>query len=143
WTSFSDEILKTLDVPLNINKTGNGASTTNPFPKKEGLRVKSVPKKIAYLGHHYFNADGVPTFDLDEAHQILRGKKIDSVKAPPPFLAGPDGTDSVDWLFLGDAGGSHGVSYVYRVLTAGGSSRGCKTKGTDYASYTAMYWFYA
>ncbi|EXL90155.1 hypothetical protein FOIG_16581 [Fusarium odoratissimum NRRL 54006] len=69
-------------------------------------------------------------------------KKIDGIKAPDSSPSGPDGTGAVDWLFLGDAGGSHGISFVYRVLTASGASHECKTKGVDSTSYAAMYWFY-
>ncbi|KAL9572172.1 hypothetical protein ACKAV7_003660 [Fusarium commune] len=84
----------------------------------------------------------VPTFDLDKANQLLIAK-IDGIKAPASAPVGPEGTGAVDWLYLGDAGGSQGVSFVYRVLTAGGASHGCKAKGTDSTSYTTFYWFYA
>ncbi|KAH7464300.1 hypothetical protein FOMA001_g17721 [Fusarium oxysporum f. sp. matthiolae] len=132
----------TLKVPLNLNEKGTGASLVKPFPKKQDLKIRSLSKKIPYLGHHYFNAAGVPTFDLDKARQLLVAKKIGDIKAPASSPAGPEGTGAVNWLFLGDAGGSHGISYAYRVLTAGGASHGCKAKGADSTSYTAMYWFY-
>ncbi|KAK2122015.1 hypothetical protein NOF04DRAFT_1197004, partial [Fusarium oxysporum II5] len=142
WASVPGEVLNTLNVPLNLNENGIGASPIKPFPKKQDLKVRSLSKKISYLGHHYFNSVGVPTFDLDKACQLLIAKKIDGIKAPGSSPSGPDGTGAVDWLFLGDAGGSHGISFVYRVLTASGASHGCKTKGVDSTSYAAMYWFY-
>ncbi|KAK2134236.1 hypothetical protein NOF04DRAFT_1367406 [Fusarium oxysporum II5] len=119
WASLPGEVLNTLKVPLDLNEN-----------------------EISYLGHHYFNSVGVPTFDLDKACQLLIAKKIDGIKAPDSSPSGPDGTGAVDWLFLGDAGGSHGISFVYRVLTASGASHECKTKGVDSTSYAAMYWFY-
>ncbi|KAL5584047.1 hypothetical protein FOVSG1_015398 [Fusarium oxysporum f. sp. vasinfectum] len=142
WASLPGEVLNTLKVPLNLNENGIGASPIKPFPKKQDLKVRSLSKKISYLGHHYFNSVGVPTFDLDKACQLLIAKKIDGIKAPGSSPSGPHGTGAVDWLFLGDAGGSHGISFVYRVLTASGASHGCKTKGVDSTSYAAMYWFY-
>jgi hypothetical protein len=89
-----------------------------------------------------YNAAGIPTFDLDKANRLLVAKKMKGIEAPPSAPAGPEGTGAVDWLYLVDAGGSRGVSTVYRVLTAGGTSHGCKARGVDSASYTAMYWFY-
>ncbi|KAJ4157895.1 hypothetical protein ACKLNR_015182 [Fusarium oxysporum f. sp. zingiberi] len=141
WASLPSDVLNTRKVPLNRNDDG-GASLTNPFPKKQPLKVEGLRKSIPYLGRHFFNAAGVPTFDLDKANQLLIAKKIDGIKAPASAPAGPEGTSAVDWLYLGDAGGSQGVSLVYRVLTAGGASHGCKAKGTDSTSYTTLYWFY-
>ncbi|KAF4342259.1 hypothetical protein FBEOM_3796 [Fusarium beomiforme] len=141
WISLPSDILDTGKVPLNGNENG-GASLTSPFPKKQSLRVKGIRKNIPYLGHHFFNTDGVPTFDLDKTNQLLIAKKISGIKAPASASAGPEGTGAVDWLYLGDAGGSRGVSVVYRVLTAGGASHGCKAKGTDSTSYATLYWFY-
>ncbi|SPJ85677.1 uncharacterized protein FTOL_11459 [Fusarium torulosum] len=142
WASLPNDVLTTGKIPLNLNENGVGASLTNPFPRKQALRVDSIRSSIPYLGHHFFNAAGVPTFDLDKANQVLIAKKIDGIKAPASAPAGPEGTGAVDWLYLGDAGGSKGVSYVYRVLTAGGASHGCKAKGVDSTSYATLYWFY-
>ncbi|KAF4502792.1 hypothetical protein FAGAP_948 [Fusarium agapanthi] len=141
WDSLPSDVLNTGKVPLSRNYDG-GASLTNPFPTKKPLQVKGLRKTIPYLGHHFFSAAGIPTFSLDKANQLLVAKKIDSVKAPASAPAGPEGTGAVDWLYLGDAGGSQGVSFVYRVLTAGGASHGCKANGIDSASYTTLYWFY-
>ncbi|RGP64745.1 hypothetical protein FSPOR_7681 [Fusarium sporotrichioides] len=142
WASLTSEVLNTGKIPLNLNDNGVGASLTNPFPKKSSFKLDGPPKNLPYLGHHFFNAAGVPTFDLDAANQLLVCKKLDGIKAPASAPAGPEGTGAVDWLYLGDAGGSIGVSYVYRVLTAGGASHGCKAKGVDSTSYTTLYWFY-
>jgi hypothetical protein len=133
--------LNTEKVPLNRNGDG-GALPSNPFPKKQSLKVKSLRRTIPYLGRHFFNAAGVPTFDLDQTTKLLVAKKIEGIKAPPSAPAGPEGTGAIDWLYLGDAGGSQDVSRVYRVLTAGGASHGCKAKGMGSTSYTALYWFY-
>ncbi|TVY62396.1 hypothetical protein Focb16_v004145 [Fusarium oxysporum f. sp. cubense] len=141
WASLPSDVLNTRKVPLNRNDDG-GASLTSPFPRKQPLKVEGLRKSIPYLGRHFFNAAGVPTFDLDKANQLFVAKKIDGIKAPASAPAGPEGTGAVDWLYLGDAGGSQGVSLVYRVLTAGGASHGCKAKGTDSTSYTTLYWFY-
>ncbi|KAK2685184.1 hypothetical protein QWA68_015873 [Fusarium oxysporum] len=141
WASLPSDVLNTRKVPLNRNDDG-GASLTSPFPRKQPLKVEGLRKSIPYLGRHFFNAAVVPTFDLDKANQLFVAKKIDGIKAPASAPAGPEGTGAVDWLYLGDAGGRQGVSLVYRLLTAGGASHGCKAKGTDSASYTTLYWFY-
>ncbi|KAF5616486.1 hypothetical protein F25303_13503 [Fusarium sp. NRRL 25303] len=141
WTLLPSNILNTEKVPLNRIENG-GASPTNPFPKKESLEVKNLNKNIPYLGHHFFTTAGIPTFDLDPVNQLLIAKRISGIKAPASTPTGPGGTSAVDWLYLGDAGGSRGVSLAYRALTAGGSSYGCKGKGIDSVPYTAYYWFY-
>ncbi|KAF5019158.1 hypothetical protein F66182_8837 [Fusarium sp. NRRL 66182] len=142
FSSLTADVLNAHKVPLNLNKDGVGASLTKPFPKPASLSVHAYRKKLPFLGHHYFNAAGVPTFDLIKANQLHVSKKLDGIKAPASASPGPEGTGAVDWLYLGDAGGSHGVSYVYRVHTAGGASHGCKAQGTDSTSYTTQYWFY-
>ncbi|KAI1073342.1 hypothetical protein LB507_011621 [Fusarium sp. FIESC RH6] len=141
WSSLPAAVLDTEKVPLNRNGDG-GALPNSPFPKRQSLKVKSLHRNISYLGRHFFNGAGVPTFDLDKANQLLVAKKIEGIKAPSSAPVGPEGTGAVDWLYLGDAGGSQGVSRVYRVLTAGGASHGCNVKGMDSTSYTALYWFY-
>ncbi|KAH7489605.1 hypothetical protein FOMA001_g2266 [Fusarium oxysporum f. sp. matthiolae] len=75
-------------------------------------------------------------FDLDQVNQFLVAKKINNINAPETAPTGPENTGAVGWLYLGDAGGSYGVSLVYPVLTGGGS------KGTDSPTYTAHHWFY-
>ncbi|KAL6415399.1 hypothetical protein AUP68_01954 [Ilyonectria robusta] len=140
WLTLTGDVLDNHAVPLNM-KTGAGAvgaDAQNPFTASTALKVNSL--EMPFLGHHYFNAAGVPTFDLGS--QVLIGTKLDAVAAPASANKGPDGTGAVAWLYLGDAGGSIGVKYVYRVLTAGGNAHSCTKAGADSTSYTTMYWFY-
>lgn len=140
WLKLTADALYSQAVPLNM-KTGAGAvgaDAQNPFTASTTLKVNNL--EMPFLGHHYFNAAGVPTFDLGS--QVFIGTKLDAISAPASADKGPDGTGAVAWLYLGDAGGSIGVKYVYRVLTAGGNSHGCAKAGADSTSYTTMYWFY-
>ncbi|KAG9637028.1 hypothetical protein KCU95_g5325, partial [Aureobasidium melanogenum] len=91
------------------------------------------------LGHHWFSAAGVPTFDL-EGHGFLSAKKVASVPAPSGSIDA-----SVDWLFLEDDGRgvSKNIKAVYRVETAGGSAPAtCSNSGVIQVPYAAEYWFY-
>ncbi|KAG9589058.1 hypothetical protein KCU77_g9329, partial [Aureobasidium melanogenum] len=91
------------------------------------------------LGHHWFSAAGVPTFDL-ESHGFLSAKKVASVPAPSGSIDA-----SVDWLFLEDDGRgvSKNIKAVYRVETAGGSPPAtCSNAGVIEVPYAAEYWFY-
>lgn len=103
------------------------------------------------LGIHFFNAAGSPTFDLYETSppSQLVGKKLGDVSAPAGACPGPDNAGAVDWLQLGDNGANlsfGGLSYVYRVETAGGKSPATCDKskaGTVLrVPYAAEYWFY-
>jgi hypothetical protein len=53
---------------------------------------------LPVLGHHYFNAAGVPTFDLSTKSKIFYGAKTGDIKAPATADKGPAGTGAVDWL---------------------------------------------
>jgi len=98
---------------------------------------------LGYLGHHFFTAAGVPTFDLSNVGDILYGAKKASVAAPSDANAGPAGTGAVPWLQLQDNGGSVGLSEVYRVETAGGNAFAtCTDAGVMTVDYAAQYWFY-
>ncbi|KAF4467950.1 hypothetical protein FALBO_5184 [Fusarium albosuccineum] len=141
WAALTGTVLSGHAIPLNLNADGHGASATVPFPAEADLKIQGY-KKFPFIGHHFFNAAGVPVFDLTRAKQRLNAKKISGIKAPTSASAGPDGTGAVDWLNLGDAGDSSGLNQVYRVFTAGGNSHGCTAQSTDSTSYTAMYWFY-
>lgn len=91
------------------------------------------------LGHHWFSATGVPTFDL-EGHGFLSAKKVASVPAPAESIDA-----SVAWLFLEDDGRgvSRNIKAVYRVETAGGSAPAtCSNAGIIEVPYAAEYWFY-
>jgi hypothetical protein len=98
------------------------------------------------LGHHFFSASGVPTFDLTRLSLYFSGKKTASVPAPPNAAKGQDGSAAVPWLQLQDngAGLSHGISEAYRVETAGGSApASCASMPAAFqVQYSAQYWFY-
>lgn len=95
------------------------------------------------IGHHYFTAAGVPTFDLNTRSKILFSKKVASIPAPASANVGPDGTGAVPWLKLVDAGSSVGLSEVYRIVTAGGKAPAtCADTNPISVQYAAEYWFY-
>ncbi|OHE97585.1 malate dehydrogenase [Colletotrichum orchidophilum] len=128
-------------LPLTSDGTSKfGASATTPFPPPADLVMPGIAP-MKQLGVHFFDNTGVPTFKLGE--YLLRGAKLNGTKAPASADAGPEKTGSVDWLYLGDKGGSKGISAVYRVVTAGGAAHQCTTPGaTDSVPYAAFYWFY-
>ena len=150
FDALSAKALHSHQVPLNFDSSSEGradpsfpgASKTNPFPADAPLKLDDM-RPIPFLGHHFFDSKGVPTFTLANGAVNLPCKKLNAVPAPSAADAGPDGTGAVAWLYLGDAGGAIGAKYVYRVLTAGGNSHGCKAgTGGDSTSYAATYWFY-
>ncbi|ODA80675.1 hypothetical protein RJ55_03634 [Drechmeria coniospora] len=152
FESLTGWALRNHKVPLNRNKsaagrvepTSPGASTTRPFPADAPLRLPGM-KALPFLGHHYFDSNGIPVFVLDRGRIKLSATKLAMVDAPKRASKGPEGTGAVSWLFLGSKQGTAavGAKFVYRVFTAGGVSHGCgKAAGQDSTSYTAMYWFY-
>ena len=112
------------------------------------MPLTALPPPISsfpILGHHYFGADGTPTFDLSSKGKILFGKKNGDIKAPSTANAGPAGTGAVDWLQLIAKPGyaSVGLQTVYRVVTAGGNPPSvCPSAGFISVQYAAEYWFY-
>ncbi|KAL6721419.1 hypothetical protein ACLMJK_000522 [Lecanora helva] len=100
---------------------------------------------IPLLGHHYFNSDGQPTFDLGDTGFLI-AKKTGSISAPAGACPGSlgKGFGAVDWLSLVDAGGSRGLGSVYRVVTAGGKAPPtCQgISGDIEVQYSALYWFF-
>lgn len=129
--------------PLRAEPSARGASQTEPFPPGNPLRLGGALPPLPFLGHHFFDSRGVPTFVLDDGNINLPSAKLNAVAAPGDADAGPDGTGAVPWLYLGAKPGAHGAKYVYRVLTAGGVSHGCShSTGDDSTSYAATYWFY-
>jgi hypothetical protein len=91
------------------------------------------------IGHHFFSAAGVPTFDL-ESRGYLSAKKAGDVLAPTSSIQ-----PSIDWLFLQDDGRgvSKNLQAVYRVETAGGVAPAtCSSAGVIKVPYAAEYWFY-
>ncbi|CAJ0549943.1 Ff.00g065380.m01.CDS01 [Fusarium sp. VM40] len=132
-------VLENFEVPLHLVSTG-GADSLEPFTKPVPLEFNG--HSIPFLGHHFSNTNGIPIFDLGK--QRLNATLITAVDAPANANPGPDETGAVPWLYIGDAGESIGISYVYRVLTAGGKSHGCTSSDSDEDStpYAAQYWFY-
>ncbi|KAL9131355.1 MAG: hypothetical protein Q9217_000682 [Psora testacea] len=98
------------------------------------------------VGHHFFDELGIPTFDLGKLG-CLEGKKVTGADLVAPASASPGqegvGGGAVNWLKLGDAGGSKGVDQVYRVNTAGGKAPAqCEKVDSFQEEYAALYWFY-
>lgn len=151
FDALTGTALWTHAVPLNFNEStagrvdpsSPGASLTNPFPAPAPLKLDGLAP-LPFLGHHFFNKAGTPTFVLDNGTINYLGRKDDSGPAPKTADPGPMGTGAVAWLQLGPAAGSVGAVELYRVLTAGGVSHGCSTAaGDDSTTYAALYWFYA
>ncbi|KAK8004790.1 hypothetical protein PG990_010827 [Apiospora arundinis] len=150
WSALADEVLHKTELPLNI--VGNAltkyaADVLAPF-KSAGdadLTMDGLSSPLKAIGHHYFDAAGVPTFDLFATGEKLVAKKLNDTAAPSGADKGIMDTGAVAWLRLGDngAGGSKGLSQVYRVYTSGGASIACSEANTTISvPYTAQYWFY-
>ncbi|EGR44385.1 uncharacterized protein TRIREDRAFT_112286 [Trichoderma reesei QM6a] len=138
-------------VPLNFNDSsdgrvtaeGPGAVLSRPFTRAAPLDLGEEFGKLPFLGHHFFNTDGAPTFVLARGKFNVVAAKKASVPAPGSADPGPAGTGAVAWLALDANQNSRGATLVYRVETAGGNSHGCsKAAGQDSTSYAAQYWFY-
>ncbi|KAK8067484.1 hypothetical protein PG996_006596 [Apiospora saccharicola] len=146
WSSLTDNVLRKTDLPLNIvgnalTKYAADASGSDADLTMDGL---SAPLKA--IGHHFFDAAGVPTFDLFGTGERLVAKKLNDTAAPAGADKGILDTGAVAWLRLGDngSGASKGLSQVYRVYTSGGASIACSEANTTISvPYTAQYWFYA
>jgi hypothetical protein len=135
-------------TPFPLNKlvgTEFGADPLNPFPKASDLKLPGGPK-VKFLGHHYFDSDGVPVFVIPSADLTAVVKKIKGVPAPSDADKGVIGTGAVAWLQLDDngTGNSKGVTSVFRVITAGGAPRACSVAGVGIQSvpYATYYWFF-
>ncbi|KAF2967761.1 hypothetical protein GQX73_g5816 [Xylaria multiplex] len=137
WANLTSQVLRTTSQPID---TSNSAS---PFPAPADLTLTGVKKTLAFIGHHYFDSTGTPTFSLHDDAELLKAQKVSGIPAPSTADKGLTGEGAVDWLYLGDKGGSIGLTKVYRVLTSGGSPAVCGAVGdTQSVPYTAMYWFY-
>ncbi|KZF19577.1 hypothetical protein L228DRAFT_250618 [Xylona heveae TC161] len=101
------------------------------------------PLNLFALGHHYFSADGTPTFDLGSVG-FFHGAKLADIPAPANAPKGQVGEAAVDWLTLGDKGGSTGILEVYRVWTAGGSPPTTCDGQEEVISvqYASQYWLF-
>lgn len=141
WDGLTSKVLRTTSQP--ISNTSSSSGTSSPFPPPADLFVGGVRGPLRYLGHHFFDDAGVPTFVLRDNDGLFKGQKLMNISAPPTADQGLEGEGAVDWLYLGDKGGSVDISKVYRVLTAGGNSGVCGAVGeTQSVAYTAMYWIY-
>ncbi|KAI0479968.1 hypothetical protein F4859DRAFT_455050 [Xylaria cf. heliscus] len=137
WAVLTSTVLRTTPMPIDT------ADASAPFPAPADLAVAGVAAPLPFLGHHYFDINGVPTFSLHDDAELLKSQKLLNIPAPADADKGLAGEGAVDWLYLGDKGGSIGLSKVYRVLTAGGSPAVCGAVGeTQSVPYTAMYWLY-
>ncbi|CAK7268588.1 hypothetical protein SEPCBS119000_003137 [Sporothrix epigloea] len=130
-----------------LSEAAYGAVVADPFLPPSPLSLPGVlPVEAPFLGHHYFDAAGVPTFDLSSAGLFGSMSKTGDVKAPGTADAGILGTGAVDWLQLtaSSNGLSVGIQQVYRVITVGGVSETCAVLGAASGSvpYAAFYWFY-
>ncbi|KAF4929564.1 hypothetical protein CGCVW01_v001374 [Colletotrichum viniferum] len=118
-----------------------GASSASPFPTPGADLEMPGLKALPFIGVHFFDATGVPTFKVGE--DIFAGGKLNGTKAPTAADVGPEKTGAVDWLRLGDKGASKGITSIYRVVTAGGVAHACTTPGaSDSVPYAAYYWMY-
>ena len=148
--------LWTQPIPLNLVETAAAApgavlpsksyvATTSPFQAPADLNLGNMAP-FKFLGHHYFDANSIPTFDLATVDLRASVGKLGDAMAPADADKGPLKTGAVPWLALNDSGKglSKGLSYVYRIDTAGGVAEACSTVGDGFASvpYTAQYWFY-
>lgn len=128
--------------------TANEAFFNSLPPIAVYMPLTEIPaplSSVAVLGHHFFGADGTPTFDLSSKGKILFGKKNGDVPAPADSNKGPAGTGAVDWLQLIAKPGypSVGLQTVYRVVTAGGNPPTvCPSVGVISIQYAAEYWFF-
>ncbi|KAM3444179.1 hypothetical protein MY4824_000068 [Beauveria thailandica] len=151
FNALPGDVLAHHPVPLNLDNFQDradparpGADLAAPFPAPADLTVDGIDEPLAYIGHHFFTDQGVPSFLLDNGAIFLTSKKDEAVNAPADASPGPDGTGAVAWLKLSATDAAVGpAKLVYRVLTAGGNPHGCdKGAGGDSTSYTATYWFY-
>lgn len=77
---------------------------------------------------------------------MLKGKRDVAIAAPKCASkgAGNQGDGAVDWLALCGVEGSHGLSFGYRVETAGGkASNSCNGQPEKFeVQYAALYAFF-
>ncbi|KAI1347009.1 hypothetical protein F5Y01DRAFT_258683 [Xylaria sp. FL0043] len=137
WNSFTSTVLRTTSMPIDAS------NPTSPFPPEAALTVSGVSQSLPFLGHHFFDNTGVPTFSIHDDAELLKAQKVLGIPAPSTADKGLSDEGAVDWLYLSDKGGSIGLTKVYRVLTSGGAAAVCGAVGdTQSVPYTAMYWFY-
>jgi hypothetical protein len=98
---------------------------TLQFPLRSAWQTSLTPSNLIISGHHYFDATGVPIFDLDTTDKKLGTIACaKSASAPAPENAikgqGDEGFGSVPWLKLVAKRSTGGLQEVYRLNTAGG-----------------------
>ncbi|KAI0454985.1 hypothetical protein F5B21DRAFT_219121 [Xylaria acuta] len=140
WNGLTSTVLRTTAMPIDTE------DASAPFPAPADLVVSvggGGGRTLPFIGHHYFDAGGVPTFSLHDDAELLKSQKLLNIPAPADADRGLAGEGAVDWLYLGDRGGSVGLTKVYRVFTSGGAAAACGAVGeTQSVPYTAMYWLY-
>jgi hypothetical protein len=147
FQTLGSTVLWTQPLPLNMNEstigrvlaTANGATSTNPFPTPADLVLPEM-NPIPYLGFHYFDSAGTPSFVAGS--DFFSGGKLNGTNAPAGADIGPAQTGVVQWLKLGGNAASRGVTIIYRVVTAGGVGHPCTAIGEDSVPYTAFYWMF-
>lgn len=137
----------TTDAPNALPESAYMSDTSDPFPAAPSDLSLGASMTASFLGHHYFDGLSAPTFDLSSTAGLrFSGAKAAGVKAPAGSNTGIISSGAVDWLQLADNGRGLGVgvSYVYRVVTAGGAAEACSVSGAGVGSvpYTAQYWFF-
>ncbi|KAF3481195.1 uncharacterized protein GIQ15_03954 [Arthroderma uncinatum] len=115
-------------------------TTPPPFGNSRG------PADLMVMGHHYFDGEGVPIFDLPKLG-ISSVKKADSKDAPANAMKGvnTEQEGAVSWLMLESIPSSTGLAKrVYRVNTAGGKAPSTCVDQPEQIQiqYSAEYWFY-
>jgi hypothetical protein len=141
-TSLSKDPLAQWKIP-----TISGlALALTPYPKQlDGyLKIQGYQK---IMGEHFFNAVKTPVFSFSKVTPLpfpeAQVKRNASVDAPANACPGLKKEGAVQWLYLDDAGGSHGgINSVYRLETAGGSPpKNCSSLAPSFSvHYVAQYW---
>ncbi|KAJ8121445.1 hypothetical protein ONZ43_g2107 [Nemania bipapillata] len=102
WSALTSKVLHTTSLPIQT------ASPASPFPPPANLSVTGISKPLPFIGHHFFDLNGVPTFSLNDDAELFKGMKVLNIPAPADADQGLSGEGAVDWLYLSDKGGSVG-----------------------------------
>ncbi|KAK3934002.1 hypothetical protein QBC46DRAFT_274679 [Diplogelasinospora grovesii] len=148
FNALSTILLWSQSIPLNLVNTeaawpgttsrpnvfpesSYGANTQHPFLAAADINIMPTIATIKFLGHHYFDQDSLPTFDLLTVGLKASVVKNESINAPLAANKGIIGSGAIAWLKLVDSGRgvSNGLSLVYRVITAGGAAEPCRASG--------------
>ena len=135
----------TQNLPEMSVSDGQAYLNTLPSNDVDDSIAQIEASGLPIIGHHYFTAAGVPTWNLSSVDKLLYGSRVANIPAPAGADPGPQGYGAVDWRALTAVAGSVGLTEVYRVETAGGNPpANCSGfEGTTVlVQYAAMYWFY-